>query len=102
MEFLEIDDGTVYGKNIKSCQPIKGIFKTRNGETMNQNAGLRTSSATAHVHPEDFENVDRIVGNGIRYLAQDYSITGMTAGVNFDNGKTEHLTLTLEVAKYGE
>lgn len=102
MEFLTVEQGTVYGNQIMDRKPIKGVFKTRNGQTFNQNAGLRASSATAHVHPDDFEDVDGIVGNGISYCGQDYSITGVTVGTNFDNGKVEHLTLSLEVADYGE
>lgn len=102
MEFLTVEQGTVYGNQIIGRKPIKGVFKTRNGQTFNQNAGLRTSSATVHVHPEDFENIDGIVGNGISYCGQEYSITGVTVGTNFDNGKVEHLTLSLEVADYGE
>lgn len=100
MDFLTIRQGTVYGDTVIDRKPILGVFKTRNGESFNQNAGLRTSSATAHVHPKDFEDVDGLVGNGIQYCGQTYSITGVTAGTNFDNGRIEHLTLTLEVAKY--
>lgn len=102
MKFLTVEQGTVYGNQVIDRKPIKGVFKTRNGQTFNQNAGLRTSSATAHVHPEDFQDVDGIVGNGISYCGQDYSITGVTVGTNFDTGKVEHLTLSLEVADYGE
>lgn len=101
MEFLAVKQSTVYGDRIVDRKPIKGVFKTRNGETMNQNAGLRTSSATAHVHPEDFKDVDNIVGHGIAYGGQEYAIRGVTIGTNFDTGETEHLTLTLEVANYG-
>lgn len=102
MEFLTVEQGTVYGNQVIDRKPINGVFKTRNGQTFNQNAGLRSSSATVHVHPCDFEDVDGIVGNGISYCGQDYSITGVTVGTNFDNGKVEHLTLSLEVADYGE
>lgn len=102
MKFLTVEQGTVYGNQVIDRKPIKGVFKTRNGQTFNQNAGLRSSSATVHVHPDDFEDVDGIVGNGISYCGQDYSITGVTVGTNFDNGKVEHLTLSLEVADYGE
>lgn len=102
MEFLTVQQGTVYGNTVVDRKPIMGVFKTRNGETFNQNAGLRTSSATVHVHPGDFEDVDGIVGNGICYGGQSYSITGVTVGTNFDTGRAEHLTLSLEVANYGE
>lgn len=102
MEFLTVQQGTVYGNTVVDRKPIKGVFKARNGETFNQNAGLRTSSATAHVHPEDFQDVDGIVGNGIAYSGQEYTIQGVTVGTNFDTGKVEHLTLSLEVADYGE
>ena len=102
MEFLTVRQGTVYGDQVVDRKPIKGIFKNRNGETFNQNAGLRTSSATVHVHPEDFQDVDGIVGNGIAYGGQNYAIQGVTVGTDFDSGKVDHLTLSLEVANYGE
>lgn len=101
MEYLTIDRGNVYGNTITSRKPIKGVFKTRNGESMNQNAELRTSSATVHVHADDFNGTNGIVGNGIAYQGETYSITGVTAGTNFDTGRIEHLRLTLEVADYG-
>lgn len=101
MEFLTVEQGTVYGNQVVDRKPIKGVFKARNGQTFNQNAGVRTSSATVHVHPEDFQGVDGIVGNGIAYLGQEYAIQGVTVGTNFDTGVIEHLTLSLEVANYG-
>lgn len=100
LEFLTVKQSTVYGDTIVDRKPISGVFKTRNGETFNQNAGVRTSSATVHVHPQDFDGVDGVVGNGIAYGEQTYSITGVTVGTNFDTGAIEHLTLSLEVANY--
>ena len=100
MEFLTIDSGTVYGDRIVSSKSIKGIFKTRAGETQMTNMENLTATATAHVHPEDFGDYVSLIGNGISYNGTGYKIVGLTAGTNFATGVTEHLTLTLEVAQY--
>lgn len=100
MNYLTVDSGAVYGDRVTSSRPIKGIFKTRAGQTQTNNMENLTSTATAHVHPEDFDDWIGLVGNGISYNGTDYSIVGMTVGANFVTGKTEHLTLTLEVADY--
>lgn len=101
-EYLEISRGEVYGNRIVSATPLRGIFKIRNGEVESpaNDMEVRNSSATMHVHPEDFDDINGLVGNGIRYNGQDYEIKNVTGGMNFDNGQMEHLTLTLEVANY--
>lgn len=100
MDYLTVEQSTVYGDTITAEKPIMGIFKTRNGQTQNYEMELKSSSATVHAHPEDFADINAIVGNGIRYQGQTYEIVGVTGGMNFDNGQMEHLTLTLEVADY--
>ena len=100
MNYLTISRGDVYGSIVESSKPINGIFKLRLGEVQTSNMENLTATATAHVHPEDFENADGIVGNGIRYNGTDYTITAVTAGTDFSRGVIEHLTLSLEVAVY--
>lgn len=100
MDYLTVEQSTIYGDTITDEKPIMGIFKVRNGQTQNFEMELKTSTATVHAHPEDFNDVNSIVGNGIRYNGQTYSIVGITGGQNFDNGQMEHLTFTLEVADY--
>lgn len=101
-KYLEISRGEVYGNRIVSATPLKGVFKLRNGQTESpaNDMEVRNSSATLHAHPEDFDDVNTLVGNGIRYDGQIYEVKNVTGGMNFDNGQMEHLTLTLEVADY--
>lgn len=98
--YLEISRGGVYGNRIVSERELKGIFKLRSGMTSSNNQELRESNATLKVHPSDFSS-NELVGNGIRIDTVDYQIVGMTESKNFENGKTEHLNLTLERANYG-
>lgn len=100
MDYLTIAQSSVYGDVIIDEKPIWGIFKIRDGQAQNFEMELKTSAATVHAHPEDFEDINAIVGNGIRYMGQTYTIVGVTGGQNFDNGQMEHLTFTLEVADY--
>lgn len=100
MELLTIKQGGVLGDTVEVEKTIRGIFKDRSGETSSNGMEAHTSSATAHVHPEDFENGYELVGQGIRYGGVDYQITGVTAGTNFVTHKVEHYTLTLQVADY--
>lgn len=100
MDYLKIKQSTTYGDRIVDETPIKGIFKVRNGESQNYDMELKTSTATAHLHPEDFGNPNELVGNGIRCNDQTYQIIGITGGANFATGQMEHLTATLEVADY--
>lgn len=98
-EYLEVSRGTVYGNRVTNSTPLRGVFKLRSGMTQGTRE-LATSAATIHAHPEDFTDIDAIVGNGVAYDGETYRIAGITAGTNFDNGLTEHLTLTLEVEDY--
>lgn len=100
MTYLTVDRGSVYGNTVTEETPIKGIFKLRSGMTSNNNMEAHSSSATVHVHPEDFTDTSKIIGNGIKHDGVDYEITGLTGGRNFDDGVMEHLTLTLEIADY--
>ena len=99
-EYLELSRGIVYGNVITASRTVTGIFKERNGMTSTGGAEAETSSATAHVRPEDFEGLQAsdLVGNGIRRQGVVYSIIGSTEGRNFENGNPEHWTLTLEWA----
>lgn len=101
-EYLEISRGGVYGNTITKATAFRGIFKVRNGKTESpvNDMEVRDSNATLHVHPEDFDDINGLVGNGIRYNGQTYEIVNVTGGMNFDTGAMEHLTLTLEVADY--
>lgn len=98
MTYVDLARARVYGDLIKSSKQIKGIFKYRAG--MNATNGLEASdsSATVHVHPEDFDGINDIVGNGIVYDGADYEIVGITEGRNFDTNEVEHYTLTLQRA----
>lgn len=99
MTYVVLNRARVYGNLIKETKQINGVFKVRSGfNTLN---GLESSdsSATVHVHPQDFNDVDSIVGNGIIYDGIDYEITGLTVGRNFDNNEVEHYRLTLNRSK---
>ena len=100
-EYLTISRGEVYGNRVVDSWMISGIFKERNNMNISDRE-VPQSSATAHVHPEDFADVSEIIGNGVRYHGKDYTIVKVTEGRNFDNNKVEHLTLTLERANYVE
>ncbi len=98
--FLEVSRGEVYGNKILSQTELQGVFKMRAGMIVSNNQERRQSSATLHVHPEDYEDYSNIVGNGIRRNGVDYAIIGVTEGRNFDNNVVEHLTFTLERSDY--
>ena len=95
LTYLALNRARVYGNLIDQEKPIKGIFKVRSGMNTTNGLEAKDSSATAHVHPEDFESIDGIIGNGIRYNGVDYEIVGLTEGRNFNNNEVEHYTLTL-------
>lgn len=95
LTYLALNRARVYGNLIDQEKPIRGIFKVRSGMNTTNGLEAKDSSATAHVHPEDFEDIDGIVGNGIRYNGVDYEIVGLTEGRNFNNNEVEHYTLTL-------
>lgn len=98
-KFLETTSSTVRGDVILSATEHEGIFKLRDG-MVEGDRELRTSDATLHVHPEDFESPEDLVGNGILYNGVFYEIVGCTAGTNFDTHEVEHYRLTLEIKKY--
>lgn len=98
MTYVDLARARVYGDLIKESKQIWGIFKVRSGMTTTNGAEASSSSATVHVHPEDFDGINEIVGNGIVYDGADYEIVGITEGRNFDNNQVEHYTLTLERA----
>lgn len=95
--YIVLSRGTVYGNEPKCEKCLSGIFKQRESkETDGNNIELANSSATLHVHPEDFADPNHLVGNAVRVNGITYDITNMTRGTNFDNGDTEHFTLTLQ------
>lgn len=94
-QYLTIVRGTVKGNRITGATTHKGIFKLQSGMVQGERE-VANSDATLHVHPEDYENPDDLVGNGILYGGVAYRIAGVTVGTNFDNGKVEHYRLTLE------
>ena len=98
-KYLVTESSTVKGDVIKSATPHKGIFKLRDG-MVEGDRELRTSDATLHVHPQDFENPKALVGNGILHDGVFYEIVGSTAGTNFNTHTVEFYRLTLEVKKY--
>jgi len=100
--FLTIKRGGVHGDYIESERELNGIFKLKSGMKRSQNIETPESDATLHAHPEDFpvESYAELVGQGIRVNGQAYSIKGMSAGTNFDNGIIEHLTFVLQKANF--
>lgn len=98
-DYLVISRGTVYGNRITSTVPLKGVFKLRSGMVQGDRE-LAESSATLHAHPEDFSDMDEIVGNGVKIGGEYYQITRVADGRNFDTGVSEHLTFTLGAADY--
>ena len=97
--FLAIKRGAVKGNVIKSRSSFHGIFKLRDNQETMQNMELYQSSATLHVHPEDYDTTD-LVGQGIEVDGITYEIERVTGGMNFANGQMEHLTFTLQRAEF--
>lgn len=101
--YLAIAQSTVRGDMIVRERELLGIFKDKAGQTQNGNMELTTSTATLHIHPEDFPDIlscDSLIGDGIRVDNQTYSIVGASAGANFDTGAIEHYRLTLQKADF--
>lgn len=98
--YLEISRGEILGNVIEKETDFMGIFKQRESQETMNNIELFQSSATLHVHPDDYSDLGSIVGNGIRVDSVEYEITNMTRGTNFDNGQVEHLTFTLQRASF--
>ena len=99
-DFLEVARGGITGNTVIKREGLRGVFKLRSGkdESPVSEMELRNSTATLHAHPEDYEDIDRIIGNGVRVDGVDYEIVSMTGGMNFDNGIMEHLTFSLQRA----
>lgn len=95
MDYLVLDRARVNGNLIKESKVISGIFKVRNGKTTGGNYEAFSSNATAHVHPQDFDDIQSLVGNGIRYNGVDYEIEGAVEGKNFNTNEVEFYRLTL-------
>lgn len=95
LTYLVLDRARIHGNIIVGTKDITGVFKVRSGMNTINGLEAKDSSATAHVHPQDFDSVDDIVGNGIRYNGVDYEIVGLTEGRNFATNAVEHYTLTL-------
>ena len=94
--YYTISRGGVYGNRITASDTHKGVFKLRSGmNDQGNNMELTSSSATLHVHPEDFEGAPA-VGNAVEVNGTTYNIAGVTEGMNFESGIVEHYTLTLE------
>lgn len=98
-KYLRIGNSTLSGAKILSATEHQGIFKLRDGMVQGERE-LLTSTATLHVHPEDFEGADALVGDGILYEGKFYEIVGATAGTNFNTHEVEFYRLTLQVKKY--
>lgn len=100
--YLVIAQGTVRGDAVVSERQLEGIFKDKAGEVQNGNMESVSSTSTLHVYPSDFPNTDcsSLIGNGIRYNGVEYTITGATAGMNYETGNLEHYRLTLQKAKF--
>lgn len=102
-QYLTLSRGNVFGNTIKASRSLKGVFKERKGYTRDGNnmETLGSDMPTLHAHPEDFEQTDIIVGNGVIVNGNTYEITGITYGKNFATGVVEHITMTLREANYG-
>lgn len=102
-QYITLSRGNVFGNTIKGTKTLRGVFKKRKGYTRDGNnmETLGADMPTIHAHPEDFSDNDPIVGNGIIVCGGQYEITGISYGTNFDNGKVEHIKMTLKEANYG-
>lgn len=103
-EFLVIKRGNVYGNRIISLRSLMGVFKLKSNMDKANGMELLDSDATLHAHPEDFSgmNTNDLVGQGIRVNGQDYSIEGVSEGMNFDSGVLEHIYMRLQKASFVE
>lgn len=102
-DFLEVARGGIAGNTVIKREGLRGVFKLRagSGNSPTSEMEVKNSTATLHAHPEDYPDIDAIVGNGVRVAGVDYEITSVTGGMNFDTGKMEHLTFSLQRADYG-
>lgn len=103
-DFLTIRRGNVYGNVITATRSLKGVFKLKSSMDRANGMELLDSDATLHAHPEDFASVNTndLVGQGVRVNGQDYSIEGVSEGMNFNNGTLEHIYMRLQKAQFVE
>lgn len=103
-DFLTISRGQVYGNRITARKSLMGIFKLKSGMNTSGDMELYESDATLHAHPEDFNTTDytSLIGQGVAVNGVNYSIEGVSAGTNFDNGTVEHITMRLQKANFVE
>lgn len=103
-EFLKIRRGNVYGNQVVGKRQLMGVFKLKSKMDKANGMELLNSDATLHAHPEDFANINTndLVGQGVRVNGQDYSIEGVSEGMNYDSGVLEHIYLRLQKAKFVE
>lgn len=103
-QFLTVSRGNVYGNMITAKRELMGVFKLKSNIAEKEDMELLKSDATLHAHPEDFAgmNTNSLVGQGVRVNGQDYSIEGVSEGMNFDNGVLEHIYMRLQKAKFVE
>lgn len=100
--FLTIKRGATLGDRITGERELMGIFKNKAGMVQTGHSELLESTSTLHVHPEDFPNMgcESLIGQGIRYNNVEYSISGATAGFNYETNTLEHYRLTLQKAVF--
>lgn len=102
--YLEIEQSHIHGDVIKSERDgLMGVFKDKSGQVQNGNMESIESSSTLHIKPADFPEITgcaSLIGQGVRINGQEYSISGATAGTNFDNGTIEHYRLTLDKTEF--
>lgn len=103
-DFLTISRGNVYGNRITASRTLKGVFKLRSKMDKANGMELLNSDATLHAHPEDFAdmNTNDLVGQGVRVNGQDYSIEGVSEGMDFDTGILEFIYIRLQKATFVE
>lgn len=103
-EFLTISRGRVYGNRVMGKRELMGVFKLKSNMQRANGMELLESDAALHAHPEDFAgtNTNDLVGQGIRVNGQDYSIEGVSEGMNYDNGVLEHIYMKLQKAEFVE
>lgn len=99
--FLELGQGGARGNKIISETAADGIFKERNGMTVNQNMETVESTATLKIRPTEPFVVSlaagkTLVGHGVRVNGRTYRIVGYPGGDNFDDGMREHIRLVLK------
>lgn len=103
-EFLTIKRGNVYGNRIVEKRELMGVFKLKSNMAKANGMELLDADATLHAQPDDFadSNTNSLVGQGIRVNGQDYSIEGVSEGMNYNNGVLEHIYMKLQKAEFVE